>query len=387
MFSSIARWLHRKDLEEIQQRSKATNSKIKELTEKLQEKEALLIEQNARLNSILESQNDCIARVTIEKNLVYANTKYAETFCGTTDVNTCAEIDFIQHVHPEDRHIVMDAWEQLMEPPHRLVKEHRVIIADGTVRWFHWEVAAIKDAMGCVAEVQAIGRDITSRKKAEENIATQLIEIQKKNRILEVIIYATGGYLWFKDHDGKYVFCDRKFREEFFGLKPGVDNAGYDDVQLIDAFKKKYRSTHEYGQLCISTDVHSMQQKMQCKYIEGGYIGNNLFVIEVVKTPHFDCVGRYLGNIGVAWDRSGDINKLKDDIAKLKEQGRCLSLSHNELPHTPFVYWILPATDYEKKNWAQSICRDLPLMEQRQVKEEISNILEKENERLKSIAS
>ena len=46
--------------------------------------------------------------------------------------------------------------------------EQAVLLPDGNTQWQVWTLSAITDGDGRVKEIQAIGRDITDRKRAEE---------------------------------------------------------------------------------------------------------------------------------------------------------------------------------------------------------------------------
>src|SRR5258706_506349 len=56
----------------------------------------------------------------------------------------------------------------LLAEPHPSVDEHEAVRPDGTIGWQQWIDHAIRDAGGHLVEFQAIGRDITERKRAEE---------------------------------------------------------------------------------------------------------------------------------------------------------------------------------------------------------------------------
>src|SRR5260221_223420 len=58
--------------------------------------------------------------------------------------------------------------EALLAEPHPSVDEHEAVRPDGTIGWQQWIDHAIRDAEGHLVEFQAIGRDITERKRAEE---------------------------------------------------------------------------------------------------------------------------------------------------------------------------------------------------------------------------
>jgi anti-anti-sigma regulatory factor len=46
--------------------------------------------------------------------------------------------------------------------------EHRVIAPDGEIRWLSWRERALFDARGGLVEYQAVGLDVTDRRRAEE---------------------------------------------------------------------------------------------------------------------------------------------------------------------------------------------------------------------------
>jgi transcriptional regulator with GAF, ATPase, and Fis domain len=63
--------------------------------------------------------------------------------------------------------------------------EHPVYGPSGEVRWQHWTDRGIFDAAGRVLEYQAVGRDITDRKRAEEATAAAHEEIRRLTEKLE----------------------------------------------------------------------------------------------------------------------------------------------------------------------------------------------------------
>ena len=55
-----------------------------------------------------------------------------------------------------------------MSRPRAVGRDHEVVLPDGTVGWQHWVDHRGPPRDGPVVEFQAIGRDITDRKRAEE---------------------------------------------------------------------------------------------------------------------------------------------------------------------------------------------------------------------------
>lgn len=154
-------------------------------------------------------------------------------------------------------------------------------------------------------------------------------EVSRKNKILEGIITAAAGYIWLKDSNGDYIFCDHGFCHDFFGLSTNdCDVVGFNDIDLIDAFRI-HTGRHDFGSLCLSTDAITRDAGVKCHFIEIGVVGNALFVLDVIKTPLFNSEGKYDGCVGFAWtNRACEFNQVLSDldamisIGKAKKLGR-----------------------------------------------------------------
>jgi transcriptional regulator with GAF, ATPase, and Fis domain len=68
---------------------------------------------------------------------------------------------------------------------HVATNEHQVNAPDGEVRWQLWINRGIFDAQGQVLEYQAVGRDITEQKRAQEAAIVDRAEIQRLKEQLE----------------------------------------------------------------------------------------------------------------------------------------------------------------------------------------------------------
>ena len=78
---------------------------------------------------------------------------------------------FYEHVHPEDRSKVIEAFERALSRDRSYSIEHRIVRPDGTER-IVWERAEISfDSQGKPRRIVGAVQDITDRKRAEEAIA------------------------------------------------------------------------------------------------------------------------------------------------------------------------------------------------------------------------
>lgn len=132
------------------------------------------------------------------------------------------------------------------------------------------------------------------------------------NELLQDIIFTAGGYLWRKDINGRYEYCDPSWCKVFFQLPHECDIIGSTDKELLVDFTSTGKR-HTYGNVCAGTDQHCIEQNKKCHYIEMGWIEDNLFVIDVIKTP-VRSNGIITGIVGFARDISADPSWVCDEL-------------------------------------------------------------------------
>ncbi len=89
-------------------------------------------------------------------------------------------------------------------PPYRITVEQRAMTVEGW-RWIAWEDYAIKDENGVTTEIQAIGRDITTRKQAE----IALTESQKK---YQSVFDKANDYMVLLDSRGAIIEINERIK-------------------------------------------------------------------------------------------------------------------------------------------------------------------------------
>ena len=148
-------------------------------------------ESEEKFKLLIENQVDLLVKVDAQGKFLYVSPSYCETF-GKKEEELLGE-EYIPLVHSDDVESTRKAMEALYSPPHICYLEQRAKTAQGW-RWIAWNDKAILDEKGNVHEIIGLGRDITRRKEAEE-------ELQKLKEHLETQVEQRTAQL--EEHVGK----------------------------------------------------------------------------------------------------------------------------------------------------------------------------------------
>jgi len=142
------------------------------LEERVQERTKELATSEARYRGIIEDQTELICRFLPDNTLTFVNDAYCQFFNKTE-----AELlgtNFMPLLHPEDQAQLAQQIATLNQNNPTITVEHRILEPDGQVRWMQWVNRALYGASGEFVEFQAVGRDLTQRKRLEETLQKAL---------------------------------------------------------------------------------------------------------------------------------------------------------------------------------------------------------------------
>lgn len=122
-----------------------------------------------RYRSIVEDQPDLVCRFLADGTLTFVNEAYCRYFNVRREEILGSR--YAPIVHREDLPRVLALVETLSPANPVVYIENRVIRGDGAVRWTEWTNRAIYDDRHQFLEFQSAGRDITERRRAEEDTA------------------------------------------------------------------------------------------------------------------------------------------------------------------------------------------------------------------------
>ncbi len=140
---------------------------IRDITD-LRKAELSLRESERRYREVVETQTEFICRFQPDGTYVFVNEAYCRHFKKTRE-----EIighRFVPFIPEEDRERLRKYFASFTPDQPSGESEHRVTLPDGSVRWHWWNDLAIFDNEGRIIEFQSIGKDITDRKRVEEDL-------------------------------------------------------------------------------------------------------------------------------------------------------------------------------------------------------------------------
>lgn len=190
-------------------------STVNELLMRLRAARRRLEESEQRYRAVIENQTELIARTLPDGTHRYANAAYCRFF-GKREEEIVGH-RFRPEIPAEDRRALQEHLSALRpETPMRTI-EHRVIAADGSVRWVSWTNLGIYDESGRLLEIQSVGRDVTARRHAEE-------ALRGSNRLMTDIIEFLPDATFVVDGEGRVIAWNRAM-ERLTGV-PKADMIG-----------------------------------------------------------------------------------------------------------------------------------------------------------------
>jgi PAS domain S-box-containing protein len=163
-----------------------------------------------RYRNVVETQTELICRYECDTTLTFVNDAYCRYFGKTRE--QLIGMKFLELIPEEGRPPATAHVQSLLDNPRIETNEHQVIRADGTIGWQQWVDYAIRDADGTIMEMQAIGRDITERKRLEE-------DLQDREREFATLVENSPDIISRLDRDLRFLYVS-PIVERVLGVPP-----------------------------------------------------------------------------------------------------------------------------------------------------------------------
>jgi len=217
---------------------------IEDITER-KRVEAKLKESEEKYKTLVETSNDMIFTVDLNGNFQFTN-KAFEKNLGYSD-EEIKKINGFELVHPEDLEIVKQQFAQLVEGKSVDNMEYRYKTKNGSYINILNNASPIFDSQGNTVATFGVARDITERKRAEE----ELIRLSNAARM-------STDSIVISDLEGKIIDVNEATLK-MYGTEDKEDLIGKDSIGLIapedgkkalegmeEALKEGYSKSREY---------------------------------------------------------------------------------------------------------------------------------------------
>jgi two-component system, LuxR family, sensor kinase FixL len=144
--------------------------------------EQALAQNEARYRAVVEDQTELICRFQPDGTYTFVNGAYCRYFKRSAE--ELIGHTFWEFIPPEGRQGAREFLDSIT-PDHPVAsREHEVLAPGGELRWQQWRDRGFFDDHGRVVEYQAVGRDITDLKRAEEAVQRQREELAHALRVM-----------------------------------------------------------------------------------------------------------------------------------------------------------------------------------------------------------
>lgn len=206
---------------------------------------------------------------------------------------------WIDHIHPEDRHLVLTGMPHLLARGRHLY-EYRFQHRNGDWKWLRNELYVTKNPDSNITELTGYFIDITNRKKKE-------IVINESRNLLETIINTAPVRIFWKDKESRFLGCNQAFARDAGAVSP-EQIIGKDDYQLV--WKEQAESYRNDDREVINSGIPMLNYE-EPQTTSGG----KTIWLRTSKVPLRDVTRGTIGVLGIYQDITEQ--KQKDDNMRL----------------------------------------------------------------------
>ncbi len=288
----------------------ATLNFLTDITERKRAEDALR-ESEERYRNVVEDQTEFICRFLPDGTHVFVNEAYCRYF-GKTREEIIGQ-RFRPRIPPEDRESVARLFASLT-PEHPVdVIDQRIIMPDDSIRWQRWSDRAIFSADDSLKEYQSVGRDITDRKRDEE-------ELQEREEKFRTLAESSPDYIMRYDKHGRHTYIN----------PAGLRVSGLTEDQIIGKTHRESGFDENLSRFWEEkiTGVFETKKSYQTQFVRERAGGRVVF--DWMLTPEFSLDGTVRSVLGV----SRNITQLKKAEEELLKKNEELIASYEQIAAT-----------------------------------------------------
>ena len=141
-----------------------------------------LRESEEKYRLLVDHQTDLVAKIGIDGRIQYVSPSHRD-FYGKPEAEFLGRtLPEAVRLHDEERGCVAEGWKEVLSPPYQTSHEHRVLTPRGW-RWVAVLARAVLGPDGRPQFVVSVARDITDRRRAEEQARQHLQQLAHVSRV------------------------------------------------------------------------------------------------------------------------------------------------------------------------------------------------------------
>jgi PAS domain S-box-containing protein len=261
-----------------------------------------------RYRGIVEDQPELVCRFAPDGALSFANQSFCRYFGKSAE--TLAGTSFLALFPDEAHEMIRQAWSHLAADRPIVHFDHRALDAAGRRRWHNWLARGLFEADGRLAEIQAVGRDVTELVETLDQLR------ESEARFERVLSGATDGF-WDWDLDTNRVYYSPSFREQL----------GFADVEAFGTqfgfFESLHPDDRERTAAALAHAIEhggSFREEFRLRLADGSYAW---FFGRGERVPGAGGVpGHFAGSIVKVAERIRSDESLKGGLERLRNLSR-----------------------------------------------------------------
>ena len=167
---------------------------IRDITAKKRVEEALRRSEE-RFRQVVEDQTETVLRFTADGTFTFVNDVFRRTF-GKPGEDPLGQ-SWRAIAHPDDLPMIDGKLAGMSAANPVVVIENRVFDTAGSVRWVEFVNRGFYDSNDRLTEIQVVGRDVTDRKRAED-------ELRASEQRYRTLVAATAAIVWDSPPSGAF---------------------------------------------------------------------------------------------------------------------------------------------------------------------------------------
>ena len=201
-----------------------------------------------RYRAIVEDQSELIIRILPDSTATFVNRAYCRYFGFAPDQVLGRPV--LDSMSPENREALRHNLARVSPQAPAYERDALVRNAAGAERWMHWSGRGIFDGRGALAEIQAVGRDVTELRRAMDELNAARERLQGLSRRLLEVQEAERKHLARELHDdiGQGLTALKLNLE---ALQRGRDDAAL-DTRVQEALQTTRHTIERVRQLALN---------------------------------------------------------------------------------------------------------------------------------------